>query len=144
MFKKIMVAIDGSECAGGAAKTACALAEQLRGAEVRLIHVVEDAPSRGEVMRSGMEVKPVLKEKAKARTAPVIEVFEAAGVDHSLKVALGDPADKIVETARDEEMDLIVIGSRGLGSVGSLLLGSVSRRVSQQAACPVMIVKGDD
>ncbi len=141
MFKKILLATDGSKFADHAADAALSLATALSEAEVLLLHVSEEPPSRSELMQSGMDVEYVLREKAQELTAPTAEKFRAAKVDHALEVALGDPADMIVETARDEEVDLIVIGSRGLGSVGSLLLGSVSRRVSQEAACPVMIVK---
>jgi nucleotide-binding universal stress UspA family protein len=53
----------------------------------------------------------------------------------------GDPASTIVETASKEEPDLIIMGSRGLGGVEGLLLGSVSHKVSYSARCTVTIVK---
>ncbi len=53
----------------------------------------------------------------------------------------GRPADIIVQTAIDNQVDLIVMGSRGLGGVKQLFLGSVSDRVADEAPCPVLIVK---
>jgi nucleotide-binding universal stress UspA family protein len=53
----------------------------------------------------------------------------------------GRPADIIVQTAVDDQVDLIVMGSRGLGGVKQLFLGSVSDRVADEASCPVLIVK---
>jgi len=53
----------------------------------------------------------------------------------------GRPADKIIETATKGKYDIIVIGSRGLGGIKQLLLGSVSDRFSDKAPCPVLIVK---
>ena len=53
----------------------------------------------------------------------------------------GRPADIIVQTAIDDQVDLIVISSRGLGGVKQLFLGSVSDRVADEAPCPVLIVK---
>ena len=88
-----------------------------------------------------MDVQFLLKENAREMLATTEEKFTEAGVSYSLHVALGDPADMIVKASREKEIDLIILGSQGLGSVSSLLLGSVSRRVSQEAPCPVMIVK---
>ena len=53
----------------------------------------------------------------------------------------GRPADVIVQTAIDDHVDLIVLGSRGLGGIKQLFLGSVSDRVADEARCPVLIVK---
>jgi len=58
-----------------------------------------------------------------------------------LKVAIGDPAAEIIEIADKEKADLIIIGSRGLGAIKGVVLGSVSQKVTHHAACPVMIVK---
>jgi nucleotide-binding universal stress UspA family protein len=59
------------------------------------------------------------------------------------ELAWGHPADVIVEKARQGGYHLIVMGSRGLGAISSLLLGSVSDRVVKLAPCPVLIVRGD-
>jgi nucleotide-binding universal stress UspA family protein len=53
----------------------------------------------------------------------------------------GNSAERIIEEAGHEKADLIVIGSRGLSDIGGLLLGSVSHKVIQHAACPCLIVK---
>jgi len=54
---------------------------------------------------------------------------------------IGRAADKIIETAKTQNVDLIVIGSRGLGGIKEIFLGSVSDRVADEAKCPVLIVK---
>ena len=59
----------------------------------------------------------------------------------STKILEGRPADKIVETAKDDKTDLIVMGSRGIGGIREFFLGSVSDRVADEATCPVLIVK---
>jgi nucleotide-binding universal stress UspA family protein len=53
----------------------------------------------------------------------------------------GRPADKIVEIASTRDIDLVVMGSRGIGGIKGMLLGSVADRVADHAPCPVMIVK---
>ena len=59
----------------------------------------------------------------------------------STKFLKGRAADTIVKTANEENFDLIVIGSRGLGGIKEFFLGSVSDRVADHAKCPVLIVK---
>lgn len=53
----------------------------------------------------------------------------------------GDAAQRIIETARDENCDLIVLGHRGMGAFKELLLGSVSHKVAIHAGCPVLVVR---
>jgi len=53
----------------------------------------------------------------------------------------GRPSDEIVETAKEGNFDIVVMGSRGLGGIKEFFLGSVSDRVADEAACPVLIVK---
>lgn len=59
----------------------------------------------------------------------------------STHVAEGDPANEILATAREEKADIIAMGSRGLGAVKGLVMGSVSQRVVQRAGCSVITVK---
>jgi nucleotide-binding universal stress UspA family protein len=56
----------------------------------------------------------------------------------------GDPGESIVEAARAEHADLIVVGSHGRGGVGRFLIGSVSDHVVRHAPCPVMVVRRGD
>jgi len=62
-------------------------------------------------------------------------------LDITSKLLVGRPSDKIVEECKKGNFDLIVMGNRGLGRVKGFLLGSVSQRVSNDAECPVLIVK---
>ena len=59
----------------------------------------------------------------------------------SVAILDGDPAKRILEYAKQEDADCIVMGSRGLGDIKALLLGSVSQKVSNQAVCTCIAVK---
>ena len=73
--------------------------------------------------------------------AKTLEYKEAGEIDISTHVLIGDPANKIKEFADSQKVDLIVMGSVGLRGINKIrTLGSVSRRVSETASCPVLIV----
>mgnify|MGYP001813112035 CR=1 FL=1 len=139
MFNRILLAIDGSPHAREALKYARDLA-LLDGAQVILVHAFEQVrtylgePQEGQVVArrvaSGYEVADdAAKELQDAGLEVVVEVLE------------GPAADAILRVADVRECDLIVMGSRGHGTVTSLLLGSVSHRVLAHTQTPVMIVR---
>jgi nucleotide-binding universal stress UspA family protein len=72
--------------------------------------------------------------------AKTLEYKEAGEIDVSTHVLIGDPASKILEFADSQKVDLIIMGSVGLRGINRRTLGSVSRRVSEMASCPVLIV----
>jgi nucleotide-binding universal stress UspA family protein len=63
---------------------------------------------------------------------------DAARVERS--VVVGQPATELIDAA-EKDADLVIVGARGLGAVGRLVLGSVSDRVVHHAGCPVIVVK---
>ena len=145
MLRKILLCTDGSEGATGAARFTADLARSLN-AEVVLASVFsppvgamlwthEALPTNmDDVLATGETVKTALTKAAET-------VLAAAGVSFRLIVETGDPVQQILEIAKREAVDLIVLGSRGLGGFTSLLLGSVSDSVTHHAPCPVLIVR---
>jgi len=67
--------------------------------------------------------------------------LKADDIETITEILQGPPADAILRVAKTRDVDLIVMGARGLGSLGSLLLGSVSQKVMAHADCPVIIVR---
>ena len=68
---------------------------------------------------------------------------DEAGVPHEAFTEMGVPADKIVEVAKDRQVDLIVMGTQGRTGLPHLLLGSVAERVVRLAHCSVMVTRKD-
>jgi len=83
-----------------------------------------------------------LEEKAETSLIEVKETLRKEQVTYEVELVLGSNPAKILEiAAKRENFGLIVIGSRGLGSTVSMLLGSVSRQVVSNAQCNVLVVK---
>ena len=141
MFERILLAYDGSEHSNKAADYAIELAK-MHNSKVAILHV--RTPYVGypyENLEGLALVENKLKESAEEIVNAATARLEEAGVDFSSKILLGDPANKICEEAEKNNMNLIIIGSRGLTPVSRFLLGSVSSKVISYAYCPVLVVR---
>ena len=141
------MAIDGSEHADKALEFTLDLAEKY-SATVTIINVFQ-VPMPGYLGESfaypialadfTKEVKAVHEKILSKALKRAKELKSNLKISTMLKE--GRPADEIVETAKEGNFDLIVMGHRGLGKVKEFFLGSVSDRVADEAHCPVLIVK---
>ncbi len=143
MFKTIIAPVDGSELAKHALATACELAKAF-GAELHLVHTPQIDTTMVAVGYSVVEL-PLTQDKIEeagktVMKAAVTQASEADVTPASTHVIAGDPTDTILHIAKLNDADLIVMGRRGLGSVASLFLGSVSQKVGHGAACSVLTV----
>lgn len=140
--KRILVPTDGSGQAFKALERAIELARLLE-AELTLLMVADlnaNVSAFERVSLSG-QVPAELKIGAFQFLAELMHVVPAKVRAHT-RVEVGDPAETIVQVAEEEESDLIVIGSRGMGSLKTFFTGSVSGYVLKHAYCPVLISKG--
>ncbi len=145
-MSQVLFATDLSEAAG--------VAERLVGsipwppeAEIRVVTVVPWV--RDLVGTPWMAVAPISVDDiessqvtwAETNAKEVCARLGARGLDVSWVVMRGQPADAIVDVARRESVDLVVVGGRGLGALEGALLGSVSEAVADRAPCPVLIAR---
>ncbi|OLO27648.1 hypothetical protein BTR23_19690 [Alkalihalophilus pseudofirmus] len=147
-FKKVVVAIDGSKHSYKAVKRAVELVNDVTG-QLTVVHIVQDGSPTpiiiGDFSASQYDYRKKMKEMKKEEGEQIIqrakkEVQENGGTSE-FYILEGDPAATICEYAEKENYDLIIIGSRGLGSFKEMMLGSVSHKVAQISTVPVMIVK---
>jgi nucleotide-binding universal stress UspA family protein len=146
MIKKILVALDGSESSWHALNVSLDVAGQV-SAEIQLLAVVPPVflPAYSIYVVKSEAINECAKELETSFEGVLTKAkSEAQKKKPNLKVTTllekGEPYSKIVETAKNGNFDLIVVGSRGLG--GKLTaLGSVSSRVVDEASCPVLIIK---
>jgi nucleotide-binding universal stress UspA family protein len=140
MFNHILLGVDGSEHALHAAKKAGDLARNMKTKILRIVVAFEAIPPYlGEPnMQTAISARMVEAEKILEKARGVIG--EIPGEIHT-EILEGSPAEKILGVAKTRDVDLIVMGSRGLGRLAGALLGSQSQKVVQHAQCPILIVR---
>jgi nucleotide-binding universal stress UspA family protein len=136
-MKQILVATDGSDSAEPAISQGIELARST-GAKL-VVAYARHAPLP--VLGEPVYQRSLSRELRLAQETTALAATRAcgAGVDVEIEVVEGDPAERILELARVRDVDLIVVGSRGLGTLAGTLLGSVSREVLRHADRPVLV-----
>ncbi len=140
MYKKILVAVDGSEVSRNAFRHAVELTKQNNGT-LTVIHIVPQIETmdietfKPESLRKGM-----IKEGEKI-LSEIVELAAKSGITIQSSVEEGYAFEKICEVADKSNADLIVMGSHGRTGIGKVLIGSVTERVISKAGCPVLVVK---
>jgi nucleotide-binding universal stress UspA family protein len=143
MAQTIVVGTDGSDPAERAVREAIRIAAR-DGAQLHVVTAFHDQAMYRERIASGATTVNInLQDVGDNVAARAVREAEAAGVKVTSHVHEGDPAEAILDTASEQNADLIVVGDRGLSGVQRFLLGSVSQKVSEHAACNVMIVRTD-
>jgi nucleotide-binding universal stress UspA family protein len=140
MLGKVLVATDGSEPAKNALRYVLKYAPE--GAEIIVLSVtppVKDREDFGRLLNQGESYKLLFKRILAESEAISKEVRPDVMV--RLLLREGKPKDVIVETAYEEGVDMIVMGSRGIGGVEGWLLGSTSRAVVNECRNPILIIK---
>lgn len=158
----ILVPYDGSKPSENAIKQAIALANNFSGhSEIILLNVVQQvalppmmfqSPKfRSKITGDEITAAGLAKELSQQMKEAAIKMLNEkrqqilakirGNIEVRTKVLIGYPSDKIIEYAREENVDLIIIGNVGLSGASKFkALGSVSRTISERASCPVMIV----
>jgi nucleotide-binding universal stress UspA family protein len=138
MFKKILLAADGSEHALRATDKAKALLEGDKGI-IDVVYVVSGEASKQDVLHHSN--KEEIKVGRREKLSSIESKLQTSGIDYHIHILHGEPGPTIVEFANSNDYDCVVLGSRGLNQVQSLVLGSVSHKVVKRVHAPVLIVK---
>ncbi len=152
MINSILVATDASAVSNRALEMAVQFAGQ-HNAELLIIHVIRDMqipfeikeipelePNKFEAFNDARE--EVMRKIAESVLRTAKEKAEKAGAKKvQTAIGTGDPATSILDFARRRKVDMIVLGTRGLGKLKSTILGSVSRKVINNAETSCLIVR---
>jgi nucleotide-binding universal stress UspA family protein len=139
---RILVATDGSDSAAEAVELGIELAAE-HDAELIFVHVVpklDVIPATVFSFGGAFPHEPSLEDRALLEHAA--EIAELHGLLSTTVLLTGDTVDEIVAYADSHHVDLIVVGSRGHGTISTALLGSVSRGILRESMRPVLVVRG--
>ena len=144
MIKKILVAVDGSEPSKNALEQALEHSAKWN-AELLIVTVI--SPISSVTYLGQHEYIAHYKEFLRDSQGKVLDEVSSfvrnnyPDIKFETRLEEGRPSDLIVDIARNEDVDLIVMGSRGLGGIRGLVLGSTSRSVVNSCTKPILIVK---
>jgi len=136
-WKTILLATDGSKYSAVAAERAIAFAKSY-GGELKVLSVV-DVPT--EFYAEAPQAVDDLIKKAKSYVADIKKQAEAAGVKAETFIGEAEAHQAVLNLAKEQKADMIVIGSHGRTGMRRLLMGSVAEKVIGYAGCPVLVVK---
>ncbi len=139
---KVLVPIDGSVHALRALDRVLKQIEEGRDVQVHLLNVQPQAlTGHARAYLSKEMVDEYYREEAEKALQPAREKLDKAGVKYAEERLIGNPGDCIARYVKNNGIELIVMGTRGLGSVQGMLLGSVANKVLHLVDVPVTLVK---
>ena len=139
---KVLLPVDGSESSGRAVRHLIGMVQNCGPMDISVINVQPPFLYIEALMKPRQEVVDAWAHKAgKAASHPACALLDTAGIAYTLELAEGEVAETLVEHGKREKCDMIVMGTRGMGTVASLVLGSVTTKVTHLTNIPVTLVK---
>ena len=149
MYQRILVPVDGSETSNAGLAEAVKLAK-LTGAQLRLMHVIDESPflmSAEGMAAVSTDVLGLLREGGERVLVQARDMVAAQGIAVDTKLydgIAGRLSDCVAEQVAQWRADLIVLGTHGRRGVGRMLLGSGAEQVARTATVPVLLVRSPD
>lgn len=139
---KILLPVDGSEASLEAVRQALRMVREGLQASLVLANVQEPATLYEMLLAHDADVIDQVSAKAGLHLLePAQALVREAGVPFEIEVASGDPAHTLIDILENFGCDMVMMGARGMGTLRSALLGSVSHEVLHAAQVPVLVVK---
>ncbi|MGC2165123.1 MAG: universal stress protein [Gallionella sp.] len=139
---KVLLPVDGSENSNRAVKHLIHLINTLGAMEVHVVNVQPEVLYIDILLKPRQDVIDTWAQKAgRDASDSACTLLDEAGIPYVLEFASGEVAEAIVRRAEGRQCDLIVMGTRGMGTVANLVLGSVATKVMHLSNIPVTLVR---
>lgn len=138
---KLVVAVDGSENALVAVRHAVKRAKSDPSVRIHLVNVQYPLHGGVSTFVNAAQIKQYHQEEGEKALAPARALLDGEQVAYEHHLFVGEPSEIITRFAQEQSGDEIVIGTRGLSGLSSLLVGSVATKIIHQATVPVVLVK---
>ncbi|HEY0846877.1 MAG TPA: universal stress protein [Noviherbaspirillum sp.] len=139
---KVLLAVDGSETALRATEHVIKrVADAKSGYQVHLVNVQHPLHGSVSTFIDSAQIKQYHHDEGMKVLLPAREKLDAAGIAYQAHLFVGDPAEVVTRFAKEQGCNEIIIGTRGLSGISSLLMGSVATKIIHLAETPVVLVK---
>ncbi|PEE44064.1 universal stress protein [Bacillus pseudomycoides] len=140
MYKQIILACDGSEHAIRAAKHAVHISTLSKEVTVEVVYVVDSRTAKSDIIQGQTNIETISASR-KDRLKEIESLLQQEEISYKITILHGDPGNTLVQYVNTGDIDLVIVGSRGLNTLQEMVLGSVSHKIAKRVKCPVMIVK---
>ncbi|MEC4723125.1 universal stress protein [Noviherbaspirillum sp. CPCC 100848] len=140
-MRRLLIPFDGSDSSLHALQYAIDLARDKFVHELEVLHVGNPMPIGTHGMMTHEEIAHREANEAGRILQPARALLEAAGISYQVRSRTGTPANEIAKQVKEGDCDGIVMGTRGLGSIASMMMGSVASRIVATVDVPVTLVK---
>ena len=140
-MRTILIPFDGSDYALRAVRYAASLAKELFDVRLELLNVQDPLPQKVHDALSEQEIARWRASEADIILQPARQILDAEEVQYQVRSRVGSPANEITRHVHESQCDAIIMGTRGLGPVANLMIGSVANKVIHLVAVPVTLIK---
>jgi len=138
--KRVLCPVDFADSSSGAVRMAAALVEEAEG-QLTILHVIEWSPDESAWLPKGEDVRALWERGARRELDALISADDRTWCTVASRIDYGKPYRRILEVAKEEHSDLIVMGVSGRGAIDRAFFGSTVNHVVRQAPCPILIVR---
>ena len=140
-MRTILIPCDGSDNALRAVRYAASLAKELSDVHLELLNVQDALPQKVHAALSEQEIERWRAGEADLILQPARQILDAEEVQYQVRTRVGSPANEIARHVHETHCDAIIMGTRGLGAVANLMIGSVATKVIHLVEVPVTLIK---
>ena len=138
---KLLVAVDGSECSTRAVAHAAKVAAGSPGSQIHLVNVQHPLHGSVTAFVNAAQIKELHQEEGMKCLASARKFLDEQKLPYEHHLFVGDPAETIARYAKEQGFDEVVIGTRGLSNLSSMLMGSVATKIVHHSPVPVTLIK---
>ncbi|GAB3537906.1 universal stress protein [Noviherbaspirillum agri] len=140
-MQKVLIPYDGSDSARRAVRYAASLAKDIPSMQLELLCVLDPVMHKTHPDVSIADIERIYADESARMLKPARDVLEQAGLNGEYHWRRGSPANEIAKYVHEAGCNAIIMGTRGLGPVASLMIGSVALKVIHLVDVPVTLIK---
>lgn len=140
-MSKFLIPFDGSDSALRAVRYIVSLAKEISGTEIELLYVQDPVPLKVHAGASNEQILHRQADEADRILQPARQLLDAENLPYQVRCRTGSPANEIAQHVDETHCDGVIMGTRGMSPLASLMIGSIATRTVHLVTVPVTLVK---